>query len=388
MEKKIRTPIAAIILVVYCLISTLRLTPISNAISLAFSDGNPFGGFADLIFGIFTTSINVWSILSIILSVTLCVALFTRKRNNWLVAPVALSTALDLSLLLYYLYLFFARHVLFYGEILGAATMDMLAGVCTLLLVLCTCEETVFHLSSKKIAKTVKKLWFVPAVFCVISAVISFSRFSFSSKLVFSFLQITLPTMVYAVVLLTLGLWLINPHKEVVKVCESYKNATDTEGEYDGVYCGIGKHILLCLFTCGIWYLIWTYRTTKYLNKAPNAVYYNPTSKLLLCMFVPFYQLYWLYKHGQRIDAMSKQKKLNNSDMSILCLILGIFVPIVAYILMQDRINAICTAKPVEEELKTNNSIAGELVKYKELLDSGVISQSEFDAKKKQLLGL
>ena len=39
----------------------------------------------------------------------------------------------------------------------------------------------------------------------------------------------------------------------------------------------------------------------------------------------------------------------------------------------------------------TNNTIvssADELKKYKELLDSGVISQDEFDAKKKQLLGL
>lgn len=35
-----------------------------------------------------------------------------------------------------------------------------------------------------------------------------------------------------------------------------------------------------------------------------------------------------------------------------------------------------------------NNSKANELKEYKELLDSGVISQEEFDAKKKQLLGL
>ena len=33
-------------------------------------------------------------------------------------------------------------------------------------------------------------------------------------------------------------------------------------------------------------------------------------------------------------------------------------------------------------------SHADELKKYKELLDSGVISQEEFEAKKKQLLGL
>lgn len=35
-----------------------------------------------------------------------------------------------------------------------------------------------------------------------------------------------------------------------------------------------------------------------------------------------------------------------------------------------------------------DNSEADELKKYKELLDSGVITQEEFDAKKKQLLGL
>ena len=33
-------------------------------------------------------------------------------------------------------------------------------------------------------------------------------------------------------------------------------------------------------------------------------------------------------------------------------------------------------------------SNADELKKFKELLDSGVITQEEFDAKKKQLLGL
>ncbi|MBQ7378808.1 MAG: SHOCT domain-containing protein [Clostridia bacterium] len=35
-----------------------------------------------------------------------------------------------------------------------------------------------------------------------------------------------------------------------------------------------------------------------------------------------------------------------------------------------------------------STSNADELKKYKELLDSGIISQEEFDAKKKQLLGL
>ena len=33
-------------------------------------------------------------------------------------------------------------------------------------------------------------------------------------------------------------------------------------------------------------------------------------------------------------------------------------------------------------------SPADELMKYKQLLDAGIITQSEFDAKKRQLLGL
>ena len=43
------------------------------------------------------------------------------------------------------------------------------------------------------------------------------------------------------------------------------------------------------------------------------------------------------------------------------------------------------------EEVATviqNDSMADELKKFKDLLDSGVITQEEFDAKKKQLLGL
>ena len=40
------------------------------------------------------------------------------------------------------------------------------------------------------------------------------------------------------------------------------------------------------------------------------------------------------------------------------------------------------TSKPVSNE----TSPAEDLKKYKELLDTGVISQEEFDAKKKQIL--
>ena len=190
------------------------------------------------------------------------------------------------------------------------------------------------------------------------------------------------------VLLLTVGgavlfpLAILYPAKtNIASVNNANHGIVDNEG-----YISLGKHIVLCIFTFGIWYLIWIYRTTAFLNKTPNAEQHNPTSKLLLCMFIPFYSIYWFYKQGQRIDMMSKSKNLNYSDMATICLVLGIFIPIVACILMQDRINNICQAK---ENVKDNTEKDLEnLQQLKNLLDSGVITKEEFDAKKKQLLGL
>lgn len=164
------------------------------------------------------------------------------------------------------------------------------------------------------------------------------------------------------------------------------------------IYKPISTHILLCIFTFGIWYFIWLYRATDFLNQAPEGEQYNPTNKLLLCIFVPFYQIYWFYKHGQKLDSLMKERNIGSgSDMATLCLILGIFIPIVACILMQDKFNQLCTvtaaAKPIVKETpaqtppstKGSNAI-DELKQYKELFDSGVITQEEFDAKKRQIL--
>lgn len=161
------------------------------------------------------------------------------------------------------------------------------------------------------------------------------------------------------------------------------------------IYCGMAKLVLLLLFTFGIWYYIWIYRMTGYTNAAENEEYRDPTKKLLLCLFVPFYIIYWTYKTAQRVDKMAAAKGIS-SDMATLCLIFAIFVPIIPPILLQDKMNNIAMANDTRSvttpKAETVNGatlgIADELKKYKELLDSGVITQEEFVAKKKQLLGL
>ena len=173
-------------------------------------------------------------------------------------------------------------------------------------------------------------------------------------------------------------------------------------------YCSMVKHVFLLLFTFGIWYYIWIYRTTCYLNQVEDEPPRNPTAKLLLCMFVPFYSIYWIYKSAQRLDKLSVSRGIP-SDLSTLCLILAIFVGVIPPILMQDRINALETgagdAQPcaapqyaapqysapqytAPRQRTPGFDVADELKKYKDLLDCGAITQEEFDAKKKQLLGL
>ena len=73
----------------------------------------------------------------------------------------------------------------------------------------------------------------------------------------------------------------------------------------------------------------------------------------------------------------------------IKCLVIfGIFIPIAAYILMQDRINTICTLPPQKERKNTDSAALENIQKLKALLDSGAITQEEFEAKKKEFLGI
>lgn len=117
------------------------------------------------------------------------------------------------------------------------------------------------------------------------------------------------------------------------------KGSTDYgEGSYD-----IVQYVLLCVLTLGIWHFVWIYKTTKYLNSDSSSEQYNPTNKLLLCIFIPFYQTYWFYKHGVKVDALCREKGIQSSFLTILCPLIPI--SFVSSVIMQDKINQICKSK-------------------------------------------
>ena len=267
----------------------------------------------------------------------------------------------------------------------------------------------------EKFKETVKGLWVIPAV-CIMASFILSSVANIFLRKIYGLYRFTTGTGVLTTILLAVGFflvarWLVYPVGAPKKEEPQATNVNNPSASAnivstDLIYCSLVKHILLLLFTCGVWLYIWTYRMTGYLNCVEDEEYRNPTTKLLLCMFVPFYSIYWTYKSAIRIDKLARTKGIQ-SDLSTLCLILAIFVPIIPPILMQDKVNAIVLpGTPVQQnapvqpvtytqqapaQAEPEKSAVDEtelLKKYKDLLDSGVITQEEFDAKKKQILGL
>lgn len=252
----------------------------------------------------------------------------------------------------------------------------------------------------EKYQEYAKKFWFVPAGIQAISFLWLLLRVLLSGSLFYSLFGL-LGSLLSLGVYLALALWLVHPEGAPDDLLEQVSStvsstaaavtadagaaATDKDAYFDLVI-----HVLLLLFTCSIWMYIWIYKTTRYLNNVPGEEYRNPTTKLLLCLFVPFYAIYWTYKSAQRIDKLAASRGVS-SDIANLCLILAIFVGIIPPILMQAKLNEIVGSKesaPATAPASPAQDVPEQLKKYKELMDSGIITQEEFDAKKKQLLDL
>ena len=191
--------------------------------------------------------------------------------------------------------------------------------------------------------------------------------------------------------------------------------ASQTKEKEPEGYENIAIFLLLYFLTGGIWLYVWFYRQTKFLNADKTESPRDPVLQTLLCVFVPYYWIYWTYKSAERIDRLAKVRGIS-SDLKVLCTVLCFVVTIVPPILMILKVNeivktpapvaqampvSVCgqtTAQtapvaapvvptPVSAEANATN-VSEELKKYKELLDSGAITQEEYDAVKKRLLGL
>ena len=325
-NQKIKFPIAAIFFFIYAIIRILGL--VTDLVGYGFS---------------IYSGVHVISLIGTILYIASCIFIGIVLLRKKLDTVLFVSTIPFVVISFIYLIAFFAPHNAFFR------ILDLIAYA---LLMLIVGTATIQPLA--KFKSTAKMLFFLPAALMALNTIIDLVRYyidewnssynSFSNILLITLSSFVLPLILNTLPVFFLAMWCMYPYdtKQTYAPPGAYGVA---QSPYDDGYCGLGKHIVLCLFTFGIWPLIWIYRTTRFLNKTPGAEQYDPACKLLLCMFIPFYNIYWLYKHGQRIDMYSRAKGIINSDMATMCLILGIFFPLIAVILMQDKINTICMTK-------------------------------------------
>lgn len=436
---------------------------------------------------IFSTN-GVVSTLNLLAYIFLTVMLFMKRRDILMVAAAAVPSVVSLL------------SIIIYGtNFLGF--LSFLVGLTVPAYVACfLLPQLEPHVG--KFMDTLKKFWFVPAaalgVLLVLRLVTGFfsaislygsyyfygSFFDALSYTGMSFLSFLLNVLSIGGSLL-LCCWMVWPDglpeawfsaapSRAAAGAEDYQPApgvrqqnADAIAASELEFSLVG-HILLLLFVGAIWNFIWIYRTTKALNRVPGEEDRNPVTKLLLCMFVPFYHIYWIYKSCQRIDKLAGCRGVS-SDISTLCLILMFIIGIVPPIIMQDKMNAIAatyasgrtnapaaapaayipaadadhsdlasynsvpsrgaaydmdtntkeketfgkapaqlsapadpqSAVPVynapayddvpvrdAELVQPADDVVEQLKKYKQLLDNGIITQEEFDAKKRQLLNL
>lgn len=96
--------------------------------------------------------------------------------------------------------------------------------------------------------------------------------------------------------------------------------------------------IVLSIVTCGIYSLYWTYVTMDALDKEGGASNMPVIAQFLLLFFYVGYILFGLNADAN-INAIKAKRGLPTTDNKILWLVLGLFLPIVLVILVQNEIN-------------------------------------------------
>ena len=332
-KKEVRFPVAAIFLLLIALLEVLSRSQ-----------------FFARYHGIFMPMNAKVFLTAVLPLLVLAVALLMKDRGYFLAGALAFSAVMEL------------RNV--FNALKPRPSIYVVVALCAFLsfllliaLALCATENAKFKIPA------LKKLWLLPGVlqcvplgFYLINngrILQNIMRFFFR-KFQFSFgmlghVLMFLPYILMVVAVIALGRWLVCGEKKAYADLSADETAADHYGDRAYAvssqcfaYCGLIKHILLLSFTFGIWYLIWICRTTKYLNRAPGSKQYSPVAQLLLCLFIPFYQIYWYYKQGERITALSQERGVVGESVTSFCLFCGIFMPVAACIVMQDRINTLC----------------------------------------------
>lgn len=178
------------------------------------------------------------------------------------------------------------------------------------------------------------------------------------------------------------------------------EDSSTINNEFNG-YVPVWKLILFSILTLNIYTYIWIYRTVGFFNNKKIGEEKSQTVQVVLCLFVPFYIIYWLYKQGKLTEEYTLKVGNTNNDLSIVSLVLSIFgLGLIAMALIQDQINKnvvieqanpqVIISKPSDSKTKLFDKITDDdfdyLKKLKELYDMGILTEEEYLSKKEKII--
>ena len=163
------------------------------------------------------------------------------------------------------------------------------------------------------------------------------------------------------------------------------------EGQTIDTTDNIAVNIILSIITFGIYFIIWMYRMEvriRALKKDDSSL----TGVVLCLIFVPFYKIYWFYNREQMFVHTLRQQGQTKDDNSLVYLLLSIFgVSIIAAALMQNDFNRLDAGEGTSFGTghTTDPGKQKDLALLKEiktLYEEGVLTEAEYNEKKKQIL--
>lgn len=321
-SEKRKFPIGAVFLIIYHLL--LIITKATGY----------FGYFPSILSNYFSSPFNV---IAIVLEIGLAVVLFLNLKD---IVKLSLIGADFLMKIIVFVYFQSWKDTPLW---VVSRVFRILTFVPIVMLLLCSMDVGALKEHKKKFSIALFVFFGLSTLFSLLYYSVDgrlFLHIANQSDLLLLDIPDFVTTLLFLISLLLIGFYVANPYK-TIKVGADGEALGGAESEF---YVPIGKHVCLLLFTFGIWLYIWIYKMTAFTNRAKGEEERNPTNKLLLCIFVPFYSIYWTYKTALRIDAIAKEKGVS-SDLGTICLVLAIFVPIVSPILLQDKANAILSAE-------------------------------------------
>ncbi len=151
----------------------------------------------------------------------------------------------------------------------------------------------------------------------------------------------------------------------------------------------IAKMVILSIITLGIYTYVWIYKIAKKIKEL-DGDFSSVATEIICIMFVPFYLLYWVYTRYAKLKAVSDTNGIEIGNNGVLYLILSLLgLGLIAIALIQNDLNIMARSMKGEApkvNISKNNDNVETLKKLSELHTQGILSDEEYEMKKKEIL--